>query len=302
VSKLQIRLGSTSNILRIFLADSASTTGQGKTGLTFSSSGLIISTIADVEASPTTYTSAGSTVETITTLGTFAAPTATKCRFKEIDSTNFPGVYELQIADARWAVTNAKKMLVSVLCTGVAQTFAEIQQDPAPSDIRAVAGDVTAPGNLALAYNGTGYVDGTAQAGAAGTITLAAGSSATDHFYEGFLIQPVGGTGGGQSPRLCVGYVGSTKVATVRPNWTTTPDSTTTYELIPACDLFRAVQVESVGTYTAQQVFSLLLAACCGANPTAGTMKTPDNSTTRIATTVSATAPFRGAVTTTPSS
>jgi len=68
--------------------DSTSTTGGAKTGLTFSSSGLIISTIADNESTATAYTQAGSTTETITTLGTFAAPTATKCRFKEVDATN----------------------------------------------------------------------------------------------------------------------------------------------------------------------------------------------------------------------
>ncbi len=88
--------------------------GTPLTGLTIASSGLIIGTIADNEATSTAYTQAGSTIETITTLGTFAAPTATKCRFKEIDATNHPGDYEIQIADARFAVSNAKKMLVSI--------------------------------------------------------------------------------------------------------------------------------------------------------------------------------------------
>ena len=73
---------------------------------------------------------------------------------------------------------------------------------------------------------------GTAQAGAAGTITLAAGESATDHLLEGALVRITGGTGSGQT-RLITGYVGSTKVASVDRNWTTNPDSTSTYELIP---------------------------------------------------------------------
>lgn len=90
-------------------------TGQGLTGLTSASSGLIISTICDNEAAATTYTVAGSTIETIATLGTYAAPTATKCRFKEVDATNHPGTYEIQLADARWQVASATTMRISIL-------------------------------------------------------------------------------------------------------------------------------------------------------------------------------------------
>lgn len=111
----------------MFLLDSTSTTGAGKTGLTFSSTGLIIGTIANTEATATTYTATGSTVETVTTLGTYAAPTATKVRFREVDATNFPGVYEIQIADARFAVTNASQLLISVQASGIAPMMAEVQ-------------------------------------------------------------------------------------------------------------------------------------------------------------------------------
>lgn len=109
-----IKNGQTSVILRIKLLDSSSTVGAGLTGLTSASTGLIIGTIADNEATSTAYTVAGSTIESITTLGTYAAPTATKCRFKEVDSANHKGVYELQFADARFAVVNAKSLLVSL--------------------------------------------------------------------------------------------------------------------------------------------------------------------------------------------
>src|SRR4051812_36510195 len=115
--------------------DSTSTTGGAKTGLTFSSSGLIISTIADNESAATAYTAAGSTTETITTLGTFATPTATKCRFKEVDATNHPGIYEIQIADARWAVSSARSVIVTVTgATGAAQVDAEVQLEPVPAN------------------------------------------------------------------------------------------------------------------------------------------------------------------------
>jgi hypothetical protein len=127
MAKEILKRGATSNILRVFLQDSAVTTGAGKTGLTNTSTGLIISTIADVEATATTYTAAGSTIETVTTLGTYAAPTATKCRFREVDATNFPGVYEIQIADARFAVSNSTQLLISVQATGIAPVYTEYQ-------------------------------------------------------------------------------------------------------------------------------------------------------------------------------
>lgn len=100
-----------SNLIRFTIKNSS--TGVGLTGLTFSSAGLIISTIADNEATATAYTQAGGTIETITTLGTYAAPTATKCRFKEVDAANHPGLYEFQIADARFAVTGSKRLVIS---------------------------------------------------------------------------------------------------------------------------------------------------------------------------------------------
>lgn len=103
-----------SRIIRVKLRSSAVTTGAGLTGLTCESAGLIISTIADNEATATAYTQAGGTIETIATLGTYAAPTATKCRFKEVDSTNHPGLYEIQLADARLSVASAKELVVSI--------------------------------------------------------------------------------------------------------------------------------------------------------------------------------------------
>ena len=115
--------GQGSIVLRVKILNSSVATGAGLTGLSSASSGLIISTIADNEASATAYTVAASNVETVTTLGTFAAPTAGKCRFREVDSTNHKGVYEIQLADARFSVSNAKSLLVSVLgATNAAET------------------------------------------------------------------------------------------------------------------------------------------------------------------------------------
>lgn len=140
MAKLNYENGVTSVILRVKILDTDSTAGAGKTGLTHSSSGLIISTIADNEASATAYTQAASNIETITTLGTFATPTASKCRFKEVDATNHPGLYEVQIADARWGVSNARSVIISLSgVSGAAQVDAEVQLKAVPANVTAVS-------------------------------------------------------------------------------------------------------------------------------------------------------------------
>lgn len=72
----------------------------------------------------------------------------------------------------------------------------------------------------------------TAQAGAAGTITLDASANATDSFYTDCWIVLTGGTGAGQARRISA-YVGATKVASIAPNWITNPDNTSTFAVLP---------------------------------------------------------------------
>ena len=146
--------GQTSVVLRVKILDSSATTGEGLTGLTSASSGLIVSTIADNEATATAYTVAAGNVETITTLGTYAAPTSGKCRFKEVDATNHPGVYEIHLADARFAVSSAKSLLVSVLgATDCAETDLVVPlRDLDPYD--SVRAGLTALPNAAAAASG----------------------------------------------------------------------------------------------------------------------------------------------------
>jgi hypothetical protein len=73
---------------------------------------------------------------------------------------------------------------------------------------------------------------GTATAGAASTITLPAGASAIDSFYNNALLFISGGTGVGQS-RTITTYVGATRVATVSPAWVTVPDATSVVAIVP---------------------------------------------------------------------
>lgn len=71
-----------------------------------------------------------------------------------------------------------------------------------------------------------------AQAGANGSVTLDASASATDDFYNGCLVRIVGATGVGQT-RLITNYDGTSKVATVVPNWATNPDNTSIFHIQP---------------------------------------------------------------------
>jgi hypothetical protein len=90
---------------------------------------------------------------------------------------------------------------------------------------------------------------GTATAGSAGSITLAAGASAVDGAYVGMTIYTTGGTGTGQSA-VIASYTGSTKVALLTAAFAVVTDATTVYN-IPAQVVYRPVSsaLESVAFY-----------------------------------------------------
>lgn len=157
--------GAASNVERVFLfkdsGAAAGTEGDPITGLAFNSSGLNISTIANNEAAPNTDTSAAtSSIETIATLGTYAAPTAGFVRFREVDATDTPGLYEIQWEDARYAVSNAIWLDISI--SGVADLapyHGRIYLKALPADAVAISGDTVAADNLEAGWDGvTGVI------------------------------------------------------------------------------------------------------------------------------------------------
>ena len=80
--------------------------------------------------------------------------------------------------------------------------------------------------------NGYAYVhEGTAQAGTSGSITLDTNANASDDAYNEFYVTITGGTGVTDELRRITDYTGSSKKATVSPNWTTTPSSDTTFNI-----------------------------------------------------------------------
>ena len=74
-------------------------------------------------------------------------------------------------------------------------------------------------------------LDSGVAAGVAGsTITLQAGASTTDDYYNGATLEIARGTGAGQT-RSIIDYVGSTKIATLDRAWATNPDTSSVYQI-----------------------------------------------------------------------
>jgi hypothetical protein len=87
--KLLTKPGTTSKLVQIFIPDSSQTDGRGLTGLVYNSSNLSAYYYREGAANPTQITLADMTV------GTWASG-----GFKEIDSTNMPGWYQVGLPDA----------------------------------------------------------------------------------------------------------------------------------------------------------------------------------------------------------
>lgn len=246
------------------------------TGLTHSTSGLAVSTIADNEATATAYTAGASNLETIATLGTYAAPTAGKARIREVDATNHPGVYEIHLANARLAVAGAKSLLVTVRGTGIsavdalvplrdvdpydAAAFGLSRLDAAVSSRATVAGmwgathaDYTTAGTVGASIwpfsgvVGTGSTTGTINLG--NTQTRAAGR----FVYLGVDYRVLGT------------HLGD-GVYNVSPAWSTAPLANTPYVLggpatiVDAAAIAAAVWANSVRTLSAGAITSATFA------------------------------------------
>lgn len=155
----------------------------------------------------------------------------------EIDSTNLPGWYKVALTTTD---TNTLGEL-TYHCTATSADPTDFADQVIAVDLNTVietqVWDALRANHQVAGSFGLGLQlvdDGTAQAGASGTITLRAGSSATDNFYKGDLVWILGGTGANQPPNVVISYVGATKVATLQNTWTVTPDNTSVYVIIPS--------------------------------------------------------------------
>lgn len=145
MAKLSRKKGITSQILHIFIQDSSSTTGAGLTALAFDTASLACRYI---NAGGTL--SGAITLQTITTLGTYEAPTAnTNMRFKEVSSASpSQGVYEIHIHNDWMNLTGGSLVIMLAGATNMAQFRLEIDLQ-ADVNITHVAGTAQTAGDLA---------------------------------------------------------------------------------------------------------------------------------------------------------
>lgn len=116
MAKQLVKKGDTSRIEYIFVQNSSSTTGAGLTGLVFNSSGLTAYYVR-TQGSATAITLATQTVT-----GAFSSG-----GFVEVDATNMPGIYRVDIPDAVFATGVDKAALLLKGATNMAPVALEYQ-------------------------------------------------------------------------------------------------------------------------------------------------------------------------------
>ena len=115
--KLKLNRGTTSKVLRIFVADSSQPTLKGLAGLTSTSSGLAWYYCREGDTSSTSITAVTSTLGTFTSGG-----------FVAVDSTNMPGWYEIGVPNAALASGNSVIMQLAGV-TNMTPVLIEIELD-----------------------------------------------------------------------------------------------------------------------------------------------------------------------------
>ena len=244
----KIKAGLTSLSLPVIVYDTASTTGGGLSGLTHTTSGLVLEYRRQGQSSWTSVTLVSKTLGTYVSGGIVA-------------SGSRAGRYEIDIPDAAIA---AGARMVEVCLRGAANMHPvdiEIEldavdyQDAAGFGLsridqtigsRATAGAVwdevltgathniaSSAGRRVRQLANVIVRAGAAQGPGTGNnqIQLDAGASATNGEYDPGLIFIETGTGAGQA-RLILQYNGSTKVATVDRDWRINPDNTSEFVIL----------------------------------------------------------------------
>jgi hypothetical protein len=194
VGKLTVKTGSTSRLEHVFILDSTSTTGAGKTGLTNASVTMHFFRPADATVTPVTL-SAG-------TLGTW-----TTGGFKEVSATDMPGLYEIGMPNAVFAAT-FNHSVVMIKGTGIAPVVLEydlVSYDP----LDTVRLGLTALPNTAVTTNGSLITAGVGTA----QLSLASGFVTTGTISNGAITSATFGTGAITSTVLAADAINATVIA-----------------------------------------------------------------------------------------
>lgn len=121
-------VGITGVIVQIKIYNSTVTTGAGLTGLTYSTCGTLYYKRSNGTASVSV------SINDITTFGTFAG-SATAAAFKQVDSSNMPGVYELHLPNNAFAAGASEVMFLLKGGTNAAPVELKIQLEPSSYSI-----------------------------------------------------------------------------------------------------------------------------------------------------------------------
>jgi hypothetical protein len=116
MAKLTVKAGATSRREYVFILDSTSTTGAGKTGLLYNTSGW-----------KAYYVRPGGSATAITLATQTVTGSFSSGGFVEVDGTNMPGVYRFDVPDAVFAASAEKAIVMLSGPTGVAPVVLEYQ-------------------------------------------------------------------------------------------------------------------------------------------------------------------------------
>jgi hypothetical protein len=185
-----IKKGATSQSLYVEILDSTSTTGARKTGLVFNTSGL------------TAYYVRNQGSATAITLATLAAANSawSSGGFKEVDATNMPGVYRIDVPDAAFA-SGADDVTITIKgATGAAQVSIGAQlvaYDPQDATALGVSRlDAAVSSRMATYTQPTGFLAATFPAGTVANttnITTATGITvSTNNDKTGYSLSSAG--------------------------------------------------------------------------------------------------------------
>jgi len=280
--KLSIVAAATSQSVNVFILDSSKTDGSGLTGLVYNSAGL-------VAYYSFTGANAGSVAITLATLAAVNSAWSSG-GFKEIDSTNMPGWYRLDLPNAALASGNGRVVSAHLKgATNMAPLPLEIEltgwdnQDGVHGGMSALP-NTACTRNASLLTSGSGtdqllvsagkvslvasdspkFYSGTATAGGASTLTDT-GQAWTANALAGCRVKITSGTGANQC-RVIVSNTGT--VLTVDRAWTTNPDATSVYTVLegdsPKTDANLAVTAGTVSDktgYSLTQAFPANFAA-----------------------------------------
>lgn len=221
---LQINADQTNVTINAIIKDASN---GGVTGLVFDTSGLTCY-----------YVRPGETAVQLALVTQTVTGSHSDGGFVEIDATNMPGVYRLDLSDA--ILTSGVNAVILMLqgAAGMVPSGNEIQLDLIDN-----VWDEILIGSTHNISNSSGkrmreagaplIREETAQGSGVGNnqIQLDTGASATDGAYDPAMVLLIDGTGTGQT-RLILEYDGTDKIATVDRNWKVNPDATSVFQIL----------------------------------------------------------------------